>query len=172
MDRPILLSPAAAKPDRKAGPEQRAESRSGRFTASGILVASLLLDVVLTSWDLHTTQPMPNWIGSTLALVEAAAAVWVLIQNRGFDISLQRLGAVVLIYLGLAFYGQYGIVAFAQFQSQVRSKRPLQVAEIRSIPAHRIFLETYIGGCLILGITGAFLTLAGPTPQRQRELVE
>jgi len=129
-------------------------------------VGSLLLDVVLTSWDLQRTQAMPDWIGSALALIEAAAAVWVLIQNRGIDISLQRLGGVVLIFLGLAFYGQYGIIGFAQAQA----RRPLRSGEIRFTPAHRTFLEIYIGGCLVLAITGAILTIGGPTPRRQRVL--
>src|SRR6185312_8588010 len=95
--------------------------------------------------------------------VEVAAAVWVLIQNRGFHVGLQRLGAVVLIFLGLAFYAQYGILGYAQAQA----KRRLQQNELRSIPAHRTFVEIYIGGCLVLGIMGAVLTLAGSTKARQ-----
>ena len=168
VDHPIVLAKAPTKADLEAISAEGAESRSGRLIASGALVASLLLDVVLTSWDLQRTQPMPNWIGNLLALIQAAAAVWILIQNRGIDISLQRLGAVVLIFLGLSFYGQVGIAAIAAAQA----KRALQGAELRSSPARRTYLEIYIGGCLILGILGAFLTLAGPTPQRQRVLVD
>ena len=171
-DRPILLHKAATKSDRQAAPAARTESRGGRLTASGVLVASLLLDVVQTSWELQRTQPMPRWIGYLLALIEAAAAVWVLIQNRGIDVSLQRLGAVVLVFIGLSFYGQTGMVFFAQVQSQVRTKRTLQAAEIRSSPAQRTFMKVYIGGCLILAIVGVILTVGGPTPRRQGVLLD
>ena len=167
-EQPIVLAEAAPKPNPEAAVEELAGRRAGRFTPSAVLVASLLLDILQTSWDLQRAQPMPAWIGSTLVLIEAAAAVWVLIHNRGIDVSLQRLGAAVLIFLGLAFYGQTGIVFYAQVQSQVRTKRPLQLAEILSSPVHREFREVYIGGCLVLAIVGAFLTLAGPTPQRPR----
>jgi hypothetical protein len=165
---PILIAQLPAKLQQEGDPTQRIESQSGRLAASGVLVASLLLDVVLTAWDLQRTQPLPGWIGSALALIEAAAAVWVLIRNRGADISLQRLGAVVLIFLGLAFYSQYGVAAFASAQL----KRPLRQGELRSTPVYRKLLETYTGGCLVLGVMGAFLTLVGPTPRRQRVLVE
>jgi hypothetical protein len=169
VDRPIVLAQAAPKTEIQGNnPAERAESRSGRITASAVLVTSLFLDVVLTSWDLQRTQPMPNWIGSLLALIEAAAAVWVLIQNRGINILLQRLGAVVLIFLGLAFYGQFGIGGFAQAQAQIRAKRPLPAVNIRANPMHRGYLEIYIAGCLVLGVLGVFLTLAAPVPQRQR----
>ena len=163
-DHPIQLIPAFPKSNEESIPAQDANSHAGRIAASGVLVASLLLDVVLTSWELQRTQPLPNWIGSALALVEAAAAVWVLIQNRGVDVSLQRLGGAALVFLGLAFYGQVGIAAAAQMQA----KHPLQPAELRATPVHRTYLEIYIGGCLVFGILGAFLTLSGPTPQRQR----
>ncbi len=167
-DHPIVFAKATTKANLGAIPAEGAESRSGRLIASGVLVASLLLDAVLTSWDLQRTQPMPNWIGNLLALIQAAAAVWILIQNRGIDISLQRLGAAVLIFLGLSYYGQVGIAAMATAQA----KRVLQPAELRSSPIHRTYLEIYVGGCLILGILGAFLTLAGPTPRRPGVLVE
>ncbi len=135
-------------------------------------MACLLLDVVQTSWDLQRTEPMPNWIGSLLALMEAAAAIWVLIQNRGIDVSLQRLGGAVLIFLGLAFYGQTGITVVAQMQAQARTKRPLQAAEIRLTSAHRSYMEIYIGGCFVLAITCTLLTLGDPTARRQRVMVE
>jgi hypothetical protein len=167
-DRPILLNQASGKSKEEAAPVQHAVSHTGRLWASGFLVSSLLLDILQTSWDMQRTQPMPNWIGSALALLEAAAAVWVLIQNRGVNISLQRLGAAVLIFLGLAFYGQSGIAVVAQMQAQARQKVPLQAVEIRSTSAHRAYMEIYIGGCVVLAIMGAWLTLADPAPQRQR----
>jgi hypothetical protein len=147
---------------------ERATPRAGRLTASSVLVASLLLDVVLTTWDMQRAQPIPSWIGSALALVEAAAAAWVLIQNRGIDISLQRLGAAVLIFLGLTFYAQTGTVVVAQVQSQARTKRALGADEIRANPMRRTIEEIYVGGCFVLAILGAFLTLAEPAPRRQR----
>ena len=171
-DQPIQIAQPSAKRNVVSVPEGRAEARSGRLTASAVLVVCLLLDVVQTSWDLQRTEPMPNWIGSLLALFEAAAAVWVLIRNRGIDIGLQRLGAAVLIFLGLAFYGQTGITVFAQMQSQVRTKRTLQVAEIRASSAHRTYMEIYIGGCVVLAITCAFLTLSNPAARRERVMVE
>jgi hypothetical protein len=163
-DHPILLNPTPANSSQQPDSEKRPDSRAGRLTASGVLVASLLLDVLLTGWDMQRPQPMPDWIGSALALIEASAAVWVLIQNRGISANLQRLGAAVLIFLGLTFYGQFGIAGVAQMQA----KHPLQTEEIRATPMHRTYLEVYIGGCFILAILGAFLTLAGPTPQRHR----
>jgi hypothetical protein len=168
IGRAIPLGQAADNSTHEAAPGERAEWGAGRFTPSAVLVASLLLDILQTSWDLQRAQPMPAWIGSTLALIEAAAAVWVLVHNRGIDVSLQRLGAAVLIFLGLAFYGQAGIVFYSQVQAQVRTKRPLQSVEIRSSPADREFREVYIAGCLVLAVIGAFLTLASPTPQRPR----
>jgi hypothetical protein len=171
-DQPIEIGQTAAKPGQVSVPAERAESRSGRLAASVVLVACLLLDVVQTSWDLQRAEPMPNWIGSLLALLEAAAAVWVLIQNRGIDVSLQRLGAAVLIFLGLAYYGQTGITVVAQMQAQARTKRPLQAAEIRLTSAHRSYMEIYIGGCCVLAITCALLTLGDPTLRRQRVMVE
>jgi hypothetical protein len=168
IDHPIALAQGVAKLNHEAAPGERADRGAGRFAASAVLVASLLLDILQTSWDLQRAQPMPAWIGSTLALIEAAAAIWVLIHNRGIDVSLQRLGAAVLIFLGLAFYGQSGIMFYSQVKAQVRTKRPLQAVEIRSSPADREFREVYIGGCLVLAIVGAFLTLADPTPQRPR----
>jgi hypothetical protein len=63
---------------------------------------------------------------------------------------------VVLIFLGLTFYAQYAVLGFAQAQA----KRTLQADEIHSNPAHRTFLEIYIGGCLVLGMVGAVLALA------------
>jgi hypothetical protein len=170
-DQPIRIAQATAKLDHVPGAAESAEARVRRLTASGILVACLLLDVVQTSWDLQRTAAMPNWIGSLLALLEAAAAVWVLIQNRRIDVSLQRLGAAVLIFLGLAFYGQTGITVFAQMQARA-AKRPLQVAEIRASSAHRRYMEVYIGGCFVLAITCAFLTLGDPAARGQRVMVD
>lgn len=169
-DQPIQIAQSTGQAEEVPARGERADSRM-RLTASGALVASLLLDVVQTSWDLQRTDPMPNWIGSLLALLEAAAAVWVLIQNRGIDVRLQRLGAAVLIFLGLAFYGQTGMTVVAQMQAQARTKRPLQPAEIRSSSAHRSYIEIYIGGCFVLAITCAWLTLGDPTPRRQRVMV-
>ena len=169
-DQPLELIQARSRPDRESLATKPAARRVGRGLGSAVLVASLLLDVLLTTWDLQRTQAMPNWIGSALALVEATAALWVLIQNRGMDVSLQRLGAVVLIFLGLSFYAQTGIVAVAQFQSQIRNKRPLQPAEMRANPLDRNFKEIYIGVCLVLSITGAVLTLAESVPRRQHAL--
>ncbi len=169
-DQPIQIAQATAKPDEASVPAERADWRARRLTASGVLVACLLLDVVQTSWDLQRTEPMPNWIGSLLALMEAAAAIWVLIQNRGIDVSLQRLGAAVLIFLGLAFYGQTGITVVAQMQAGTR--RPLQAAEIRSTSAHHSYMEIYIACCFVLAITCVLLTVGDPTPRRQRVMVE
>lgn len=165
---PLVVTQAPVKSGESAIPAERTGSQAGRLTASSLLVAFLLLDVLLTTWDLQRTLPLPNWIGAVLGLVEAAAAVWVLMQNRGIDSSLQRLGAAVLIFLGLAFYAESGTVAFAQFSAQARTKRQLQEADIHANPMHRTVEEIYVGGCLVFGILGAFLTLAGPGPRRQR----
>ena len=162
----IVLAEASLKSGQQADHED-AQMQAGRFWASVLLIVSLLLDAALTSLDLERTQQLASWIGSALALVEASAAVWVLIRNRGIDVSLQRLGAVVLIFLGLAFYGQYGIAAFAT----VQAKHPLTPNELRLNPVHRTYLEIYIAGCFILAITGAILTIAGRTASRQRVMV-
>jgi hypothetical protein len=167
-DRPLVLAQAAVKADREAATSKQTDSHSGRFSATGILVVALLLDVVLTAWDLQRAHAMPGWIGSGLALVEAAAAVWVIIQNRGMNASLLRLGAAALIFLGLTFYGQFAVAAIAQAQA----KHPLQPEELRAAPAHRTFIEFYIGGCTILAILGGFLTVSGPTRRGRRLLVE
>lgn len=168
IGRAISSGQAAANPSDEAAPGEQADWGARRLMPSAVLVAALLLDIVQTSWDLQRPQPMPGWIGSTLALIEAAAAVWVLVHNRGIDVGLQRLGAAVLIFLGLAFYGQTGIVFYSQVQAQIRTKRPLPTAEILSSAADREYREFYIGGCLVLAVIGAFLTLARPTPQRSR----
>ena len=167
-DRPILLSGSSAAPDpRPAAGEPRA-SNLGRVTPSVLLVFSLFLDVMLTSWDLGRTAALPNWIGSVLALMEGAAAVWVLIQNRGINASLMRFGAVVLVFLGAAFYGQYVISGFATAQA----RRPLRADELRAAPIHHAYLEAYIAGCLILGIAGTLLTLTGPGPAQRRAMAD
>jgi hypothetical protein len=167
-DRPFVLAQAALKEDREASAEEVTRSRTRRFWASSLLVGSLLLSVVLNAWQLEPTRALPNWIAYTLMLLEVAGAVWVLIQNRGVDVSLQRLGAAVLIFVGLVFYAQTAIAAFAAAQA----KRPLQAEELRATPVHRSFLKFYVGGSAILGILGAFLILAGPTPRRPGVLVE
>jgi hypothetical protein len=137
------------------------------MTASLLLVASLLVDAAFTAWELQRTQ-MPAWIGSALALIQAAAAVWVLIQYRGINISLQRFGAVAIVFIGLAYYGQFGLAGVASAQA----KRPIRTAELRTLPAHRTYLEFYIAGCVILGIVGAILIATSPAPRRQSVLVE
>lgn len=167
-DRPILLSSDIAPPDPQAAAREPAQSNLGRFTPSVVLVSSLLLDVMLTSWDLGRTVALPNWIGSVLALIEGAAAVWAMIQNRGVNAWLTRFGAVVLVFLGAAFYGQYVISGFATAQA----RRPLRADELRAAPIHHAYLEAYIAGCLILGIAGALLTLTGPSPAERRAMAD
>jgi hypothetical protein len=162
------LGRAGVKTRPEAGHAEATEAGGSRFSASMLLVLSLFLDAALTAWDLQRAQALPNWMGSTLALIEAAAAVWVLIQSRGVNVSLQRLGIAVLIFLGLAYYGQFGIIAIANSQA----KRPLGTVEMRAAPVHRTYLELYVAGCFALGILGAFLTLAGPTRRGQRVLAD
>jgi hypothetical protein len=132
------------------------------------LLLALLTDAILTSWDYSRTTPLPQWIGSLLALIEASCAVWVLIQNRGLNVGLQRLGAAVLIFLGTAFYAQFGLLGALQAQM----KRQIDQSEMHSLPLYRTFLEIYIAACIVLFLMGAILTFAGRASHRGRLLVQ
>jgi hypothetical protein len=165
-DRAVQLAQSASL-EHGAAP-LKAELPQERILASGALLLALLIDAILTSWDYSRTTPLPQWIGSLLALIEASCAVWVLIQNRGLNAGLQRLGAAVLIFLGAAFYAQFGL--FGALQAQM--KRQIDQSEMHSLPLYRTFLEIYIAACIVLFLMGAILTFAGRASQRGRLLVQ
>lgn len=162
-DRPITLGAAlpASESNNTAG--EVAESATRRIIVTVGLVLLLLLHAVVGSVSLGRTQPLPAWMASTLTLMEAAAAVWMLIQNRRINVNLQRFGMAVLIFLGLAFYGQTVIVTVATAQA----RHALRPAELQVNAMYHSFREAYIAICLVLGITGALLMLGGPAPQRR-----
>ena len=143
-------------------------ARKGRPMATIAMALFLLATVVFGVVNLDQRIPKPAWLGELLLLAVAATAVWVLIEFRGLNAGLQRLGGATLIFLALIYYSSVGFATAARMQT----RQQLTVAELRTMPPSRILRQVEIGGCLILAALAILLTIASRPQQRVDALTQ
>jgi hypothetical protein len=151
-------------------PENVTAMARNRSAATDLFLASLCADALATFFDIRSHKPWLDWLMYGIALAEVATAIWIFLQyHRGtLRAGMQRLAIVTVLLLGTAFYAQQvtaGVVA-----GQTKSAVTPEV--MRSRPEFELIREFYIGGCVLLVLTGLVLSFKSSAPERKGLLLE
>jgi len=141
-----------------APPPARARPAWAMFA---VLTASLVVDALWNVLTLHSFGRWPQIVNQVVTLVEAGAAVAVLVQHyrgqaRG---AMQKLAIATLVAMGLFFYGQTVAVGFIAGVRASAGRPPDASAATFNLTTLR---EAEAALAAALGLTGAFILLAGP----------
>jgi hypothetical protein len=151
-----------AIPDRTAPlPSPAPPDGRNATAASNTLLVTLIAGAIFTAWQLGNKEPDFVWMTYILLLAQVGSAIWTIVDHRRDRLSKTALGIAIasLVFIGLALYAQVLTVAFVQANAARAGLDPVTDAAARQSTAGILLRQIFAGGCALLGITGAVMTL-------------
>jgi hypothetical protein len=153
---------AAPGPPGDAAMGRRPAAARSRTLASDLFLASLFADAIATGLGIGSRSLSLTAVSACLTLLQLAGGIWILVQHyRGIlSTAMQRLAIVTLVFIGGVLYVQ----AFADSVEAALAGRRGPVA-LRTFARSETIRPIYIGGVLVLGLTGLVLSFKSFEPE-------
>jgi hypothetical protein len=157
-----LCSPGPLELPGRAATGRRPPAARSRTLASDLFLASLFADAIAAGFQIGSPRPLLTAISACLTALQLASAIWMFVQHYRDMLStaMQRLAIVTLVFIGGVLYVQ----TFADSLQAALAGRRGPIA-MRAFTYSETARPIYIGGVLVLGLTGLVLSFKSFEPE-------